>query len=111
MDRFFLFCFKSCLKGENDHEYYTLLDIKDEDKNNVSKEFIKRKYRNASIKFHPDKLAQRGLTVSKDDAENFVKIKEAYEVSKGALYRSMVPLNNDSTHVYIIMIRYSYDAE
>ena len=41
---------------------------------------LKSAYRKASLKLHPDKLAQRGQTLTDEDRSNFQKMQAAYEV-------------------------------
>lgn len=78
MDRFFLFCFRSCLKGENDHEYYDVLEI--DNPNVATIDSIKKQYKKLSLSLHPDKLAQKGIEVTAEHKQKFLKIKEAYDV-------------------------------
>jgi hypothetical protein len=49
MERVFLFCFKSCLKGEGDNEYYDVLEVD----SNASADEIKRQYKKMSLSLHP----------------------------------------------------------
>lgn len=91
---FFLCCCKSFL-GSPEHEhddnddsnngrqrpsssssYYHLLGV-DRD---ASLEDIKRAYRRQSLQMHPDKLLQRGQTLTEEHQARFTKMKEAYEV-------------------------------
>ncbi|KAJ1414989.1 hypothetical protein B484DRAFT_352532 [Ochromonadaceae sp. CCMP2298] len=78
MERFFIFCFKPCLKGENDHELYDVLEI--DNPNLATVEVIKKQYKKLSLTLHPDKLAQRGIDVTPEHKQKFLKIKEAYDV-------------------------------
>jgi len=78
MEGLLIFCFKSCLKGENDREYYDVLEI--EDPKRCTTEDVKRQYKRLSLNLHPDKLAQRGLENTPETRQKFLKIKEAYEV-------------------------------
>mmetsp|Transcript_27781 Transcript_27781/g.39754 ORF Transcript_27781/g.39754 Transcript_27781/m.39754 type:complete len:531 (-) Transcript_27781:8-1600(-) len=75
---FFLCCCKSFLHSStrNSTDYYELLGI-DKD---ASQDDVKRAYKKQSLQMHPDKLAQRGMTVTEVDQERFQKMKEAYEV-------------------------------
>lgn len=77
MDSFFLICLRSCLKGDRDREYYDLLNITDK---NPSIDDIKKAYKKASLNFHPDKLAQKGIEVTEEHTKRFNKMKEAYDV-------------------------------
>ena len=76
MDGLLLLCCRSCLRGDDNSEYYSLLDI---DKRS-DLETIKKAYKKASLNLHPDKLAQKGITQTAEHREHFVKVKEAYEV-------------------------------
>lgn len=77
---FLLCCCKSFL-GPDDNEsdendYYKLLSV-DRD---ASQEELKRAYKRQSLQMHPDKLAQRGQSVTAESQAKFTKMKEAYEV-------------------------------
>ena len=76
MDGLLLICCRSCLRGDDNTEYYVLLGI---DKR-ADIDIIKKAYKKASLNLHPDKLAQKGITQTAEHREQFVKIKEAYEV-------------------------------
>jgi hypothetical protein len=78
MEQLFTFCFKGCLRGENDTEYYVLLEI--DDIKHCTQEDIKRQYKKLSLNLHPDKLAQRGIENTPEMRQKFLKLKEAYEV-------------------------------
>lgn len=78
MQRVFLFCFRSCLKGEDDNEYYNVLEI--DDPSNATIDTIKRQYKKLSLSLHPDKLAQKGVEVTQEHKQKFLKVKEAYDV-------------------------------
>jgi hypothetical protein len=78
MERFFIFCFKPCLKGENDHELYDVLEI--DNPNLATSEVIKKQFKKLSLTLHPDKLAQRGIEVTPEHKKQFLKVKEAYDV-------------------------------
>lgn len=78
MEHLFTFCFKGCLKGENDKEYYDALEI--EDNRRCTQDDIKRQYKKLSLNLHPDKLAQRGIENTPEMRQKFLKLKEAYEV-------------------------------
>lgn len=78
MEHLFTFCFKGCLKGENDKEYYQVLEI--DDNRRCSQDDIKRQYKKLSLNLHPDKLAQRGIENTPEMRQKFLKLKEAYEV-------------------------------
>ena len=80
---FFLCCCNAFLRTDQDtasaaeaEEYYGLLGIEAD----ATPEEIKRAYKRQSLKFHPDKLAQRGIQVTAADQEQFTNMKHAYEV-------------------------------
>ena len=78
---FLLCCCKSFLgsssdDAENENDYYKLLAV-DRD---ASQDEVKRAYKRQSLQMHPDKLAQRGLSVTAESQAKFTKMKEAYEV-------------------------------
>ena len=78
MADFFLCCFRSCLRGKdtNSTEYYELLGLP----TSATNDDIKRAYKRKSLEMHPDKLAQRGITVTEEDLARFQKMKDAYDV-------------------------------
>ena len=71
MENFLSFCCHSCLKGDDDKEYYKVLEIEYE--NHPSTEDVKRAYKKASLNLHPDKLAQRGIEVTAEHKQQFLK--------------------------------------
>lgn len=74
---FFLCCCKSFLGSDDDtNNYYTLLGLE----RDASQEEIKRAYKRQSLQMHPDKLAQKGLTVTEEHQAKFTRMKEAYEI-------------------------------
>mmetsp|Transcript_70880 Transcript_70880/g.142701 ORF Transcript_70880/g.142701 Transcript_70880/m.142701 type:complete len:622 (-) Transcript_70880:1598-3463(-) len=62
--------------GSGSKEYYELLGVK----KSASLAEIKKSYKKLSLAFHPDKLRQRGETLTDEMQEKFRKIKQAYEV-------------------------------
>lgn len=83
---FFLCCCKSFFgdEPEGSADFYSLLGV-DRD---ASPEEIKKAYKRKSLQMHPDKLAQKGLTVTEESQALFTRMKEAYEVSlRNALTR------------------------
>eukprot|EP00613_Pedinella_sp_CCMP2098_P048462 CAMPEP_0171845682 /NCGR_PEP_ID=MMETSP0992-20121227/17249_1 /TAXON_ID=483369 /ORGANISM="non described non described, Strain CCMP2098" /LENGTH=581 /DNA_ID=CAMNT_0012463793 /DNA_START=46 /DNA_END=1792 /DNA_ORIENTATION=- len=64
--------------GSGSKEYYELLGVK----KSASLAEIKKSYKKLSLAFHPDKLRQRGETLTDEMQEKFRKIKQAYEVTK-----------------------------
>jgi len=86
MDQFLLFlCCKSCLKSNDNTEYYDILNIN----RRASKEAIKSAYRRSSLLLHPDKLAQKGIIPTAEQKQEFLKIKEAYDVLSDAKRRQL----------------------
>jgi hypothetical protein len=75
---FFLCCCKSFLgadEGGSAENFYGLLGVESD----ASQDEIKRAYKRKSLQMHPDKLAQRGRTVTEEDQARFTRMKEAYE--------------------------------
>lgn len=73
-----MFCCRSCLKGEGENtEYYEVLGI--EDKKRATTESIKQAYKKQSLLLHPDRMARKGIEVTKEHNERFQKLKEAYD--------------------------------
>eukprot|EP01035_Chromulina_nebulosa_P018476 gene18476-24188_t len=77
METILLFCCKSCLKGGDNKEYYEVLGLTN---NNVSTDEIKKAYKKISLSLHPDKLAQRGIEITPEHKQQFLKVKEAHDV-------------------------------
>ncbi len=67
-----LFCCRSCLRGENNREYYDVLEVTN---TTASLEEIKKAYKKASLNLHPDKLAQRGIEMTQEHKQQFLKVK------------------------------------
>lgn len=87
MDSLFVFCFKSCLKGDHDTEYYDVLQI--DNSSLASTDLIKKQYKRLSLELHPDKLAQRGVEVTPEQKQRFLRVKEAYDVLSDPRRRRM----------------------
>lgn len=67
-----MLCFRSCLKGDGDNnEYYEILGLPDK---NVNQDAIKKAFKKASLNFHPDKLAQRGIEATAENKLQFLKV-------------------------------------
>lgn len=72
MDRLLLLCCRSCLKGDGDNnEYYEILGLPGR---NVNQEAIKKAFKKASLNYHPDKLAQRGIVATAENKQMFLKV-------------------------------------
>lgn len=77
--RFFLCCCKAFLKSNSEDDqnsYYNLLGVESD----ASTDEIKRAYKQKSLRYHPDKLTQKGQRVTESDLKRFNGIKDAYEV-------------------------------
>jgi hypothetical protein len=102
MEHLLLLCCRSCLKGENDQEYYAVLQLIDTDNNNnnnnasssagadpqhhgvhspkrvntkkITTDDIKKAYKKISLSLHPDKLAQRGIENTAEKRQEFLKV-------------------------------------
>eukprot|EP00984_Skeletonema_dohrnii_P034344 scaffold33532_cov133-Skeletonema_dohrnii-CCMP3373.AAC.1 len=75
---FFLCCCRSFLSSRQSEEesFYDLLSV---DKHATQDE-LKRAYKRQSLQMHPDKLAQKGKSVTADDRDRFTRMRNAYEV-------------------------------
>jgi DnaJ-class molecular chaperone len=72
MERLLLLCCRSCLKGDGDNnEYYEILELPNR---TVNQEAIKKAFKKASLNYHPDKLAQRGIEVTAENKLKFLKV-------------------------------------
>lgn len=72
MESIFLVCFRSCLKGDDNKEYYSYLGI--DDPSSATTDDIKKAYKKISLTLHPDKLAQRGIQITQDHNAKFLKV-------------------------------------
>jgi len=73
---FFLCCCKSFLGStDKEEDYYALLGVE----RDASPEELKRAYKRQSLAMHPDKLAQKGITVTPEAQAKFTRMKECYE--------------------------------
>ena len=63
-------------RGEGSRKFYEVLDVP----KTATHDDIRVAYRAKSLQYHPDKLRQRGETLSESNTEEFRKIKRAYEV-------------------------------
>ena len=73
MDRILLLCCRSCLRGDGDNnEYYEVLGLHDKSAN---QETIKKAFKKTSLNLHPDKLAQRGIEVTAENKQMFLKVR------------------------------------
>mmetsp|Transcript_28415 Transcript_28415/g.60547 ORF Transcript_28415/g.60547 Transcript_28415/m.60547 type:complete len:611 (+) Transcript_28415:277-2109(+) len=76
---FFLCCCRSFLSSngrDDDESFYDLLGIKPRAKPDE----LKRAYKRQSLLMHPDKLAQKGQSVTPADRDRFTRMRHAYEV-------------------------------
>eukprot|EP00804_Cyclotella_cryptica_P004651 CCRYP_019460-RA/>CCRYP_019460-RA protein AED:0.08 eAED:0.08 QI:0/-1/0/1/-1/1/1/0/597 len=74
---FFLCCCRSFLSSSDENEsYYDLLGVPP----TATPEELKRAYKRQSLLMHPDKLAQKGQTVTAADRDRFTRMRNAYEV-------------------------------
>lgn len=78
---FFLCCCRSFLSssGRDDEEKETFYDLLGVSRKATPDE-LKRAYKRQSLLVHPDKLAQRGGTVTAADRDRFTRMRHAYEV-------------------------------
>lgn len=73
---FLLLCCRSCLKSGSTTSYYEALGV--DKRADVNQ--IKKGYKRICLALHPDKIAQRGATVTEDDKLQLLRVKEAYQV-------------------------------
>jgi DnaJ-class molecular chaperone len=66
-----LFCLRAFVKRGQDREYYDILELSGK---SPTTEEIKKAYKKASLNYHPDKLAQRGIAVTPEIKQKFVKV-------------------------------------
>jgi hypothetical protein len=72
-----LCCCAGCIRGDDDSTaYYSALNLSP----SASHEEIRKSWRSFSLRFHPDKLAQRGKEVTDEDQKMFARAKDAYNV-------------------------------
>lgn len=77
-DALFTCCCRGFLNpnGKGSKEYYAELGLS----RSASLADVKKAYKKLSLSFHPDKLRQRGETLTPEMQDKFRKIKQAYEV-------------------------------
>lgn len=85
-EKLVFFCFKSCLRGENDSELYDALEITDF---SCDLDVIKKSYKKLSLAYHPDKLRQRGVEMTPELNQKFLKLKEAYDILSDPVKRKV----------------------
>mmetsp|Transcript_28772 Transcript_28772/g.61052 ORF Transcript_28772/g.61052 Transcript_28772/m.61052 type:complete len:615 (-) Transcript_28772:83-1927(-) len=76
---FFLCCCRSFLSSSGRDEgetFYELLGVSPK----ASHDELKRAYKRQSLLMHPDKLAQKGQSVTPADRDRFTRMRHAYEV-------------------------------
>jgi curved DNA-binding protein CbpA len=81
-----LCCCAGCIRGDdNSTELYSALNLSP----SATAEDIRKAWRSYSLRLHPDKLAQRGKTVTPDDQAQFIRAKDAHSVLSDPLRRRM----------------------
>ena len=70
MNRLFISCFHGCLRGDDNHEYYDVLEVN----KRATTEEIKKAYKKISLETHPDRLQQRGITPTAEHKARFLKV-------------------------------------
>lgn len=76
MSTFLLSCLCGpLLRGNEESDLYGVLEVSKD----ASGSEIRRRYLQKSLRMHPDKLAQRGVTVTKEHREEFQQLQMAYE--------------------------------
>ena len=65
-----LLCCGSFFKGGDNHENYEILEVD----RNASQDAIKKAYKKKSLEIHPDKLTQRGIEVTVEHKQQFLKV-------------------------------------
>ena len=78
VDYVFVCCCQGFLNpnGNGSKEFYEALDVT----KHSSLADVKKSYKKLSLRYHPDKLRQRGETMTEEKQEQFRQIKQAYEV-------------------------------
>eukprot|EP00573_Skeletonema_grethae_P009019 CAMPEP_0201694876 /NCGR_PEP_ID=MMETSP0578-20130828/6984_1 /ASSEMBLY_ACC=CAM_ASM_000663 /TAXON_ID=267565 /ORGANISM="Skeletonema grethea, Strain CCMP 1804" /LENGTH=612 /DNA_ID=CAMNT_0048180609 /DNA_START=60 /DNA_END=1898 /DNA_ORIENTATION=+ len=80
--RFDIACFLCCCRSflssrqSEGESFYDLLNVD----RHATQDELKRAYKRQSLQMHPDKLAQRGRTVTAADRDRFTRMRNAYEV-------------------------------
>ena len=70
------FCCKGFLNPDHDRELYDALDLA----RDATPVDIKRSFRRLSLRYHPDKIRQRGESMTPDLEGRFQKVKDAHAV-------------------------------
>ena len=99
---FIICCCKACLGSKHDAEgedFYALLGVEED----ATQDEIKRGYKRQSLQMHPDKLAQKGKTVTDYDQARFTRMKEAYEVCTSFFQMSRIYI-----HIYIYIYHINF---
>ncbi len=75
--RLFLFCCRAFLKDSGEEDvYYKELGLS----KHCSSDDVKKAFKKISLTNHPDKLSQRGIKLSNEHKQRFIRAKEAYDV-------------------------------
>jgi hypothetical protein len=74
MDPLLLFCCKSCLRGDDNEEFYIRLGFDPKSRSQITNDEIKKAYKKISLTLHPDKLAQKGIEVTAQHKTDFLKV-------------------------------------
>ncbi|GMH48192.1 hypothetical protein TrVE_jg11653 [Triparma verrucosa] len=82
-----LWCCSAFLDHEtsNEPDFYEVLSVP----KNASADQLKKSYKKLSLQMHPDKLAQRGETMTDEHRAKFLRMKEAYDTLLDPRSRAM----------------------
>ena len=74
-----MLCFRSCLRSKDEEDRLALYRLLEVDKA-APTDVIKKAYKKKSLQLHPDKLAQRGMEVTPEHKQSFLRLKEAHDI-------------------------------